>query len=203
MNLGGLGIPVLIQQPRRPLVHAQNDGLCKLASRSSRRARLKQTMAITLDLSPAVEARLIQQAQKQGVSVSRYIETLLENPTEGPIPNETVDRSPYVERLRPVLKKFDELPRLAPIQAAAESIGFDDAGLRVRWPKRQPAESATHRFLKPASFCTARWDRTARVSSMNSFPSPMLKSSRSFPPNPGWRSRPIDSSEKERAIRPS
>ncbi len=89
-------------------------------------------MAITLELSPAIEARLIQQAERQGVPVSRYIETLLENPAETSIPDEAADNSLYIERLRPLLKKFDELPRLAPIQPAAEAIGFDDAGLPVR-----------------------------------------------------------------------
>ncbi len=89
-------------------------------------------MAITLDLSPAAEARLIQQAQKQGVPISRYIETLLENPTDAPVTHEVAGNRPYIERLRPLLKKFDELPRLTPIQPAPESIGFDDAGLPVR-----------------------------------------------------------------------
>ena len=86
-------------------------------------------MEITLDLSPAVEARLTQQAGKQGVSVSRYIESLLENPAEAPTHSEPADDSPYIERLRPLLKRFDDLPRPAPIQPVAESIAFDDWGL--------------------------------------------------------------------------
>ncbi len=88
-------------------------------------------MPITLDLSPAIEARLIQQAEQQGVPVSRYIENLLETPLRQVSPSQKDGADAYIARVHQVLKKLDELPRLA--RAHADEIsGFDEWGLPAR-----------------------------------------------------------------------
>lgn len=98
-------------------------------------------MAIILKLNPAIEAQLIHQAAQQGVPVSRYIETLLENPTPAHVPppqeqqyDQKSPESAYLARVHQVLKQLDQLPRLSPPPAPSpdDILGFDEWGLPTK-----------------------------------------------------------------------
>jgi hypothetical protein len=88
-------------------------------------------MPITLDLRPDVEARLLRQARRLGVPVSEYVEKLMAD-VEGTPSRKQEDVEAYLNRVRSVLKKFDELPRLSPPLDADQIIGYDQWGLPER-----------------------------------------------------------------------
>lgn len=88
-------------------------------------------MAITLELKPDVEARLLQRAQQRGVPVSEYVEKIIADLEAAPARRQE-DIDDYLNRVRKVLKKFDELPRLAPPLDTDQVIGYDQWGLPER-----------------------------------------------------------------------
>ena len=80
-------------------------------------------MAITLELKPEIEARLVRRALQCGVPVSEYVEKLIADVDAG---RKHGDFEVYLDRVRNVLRKFDELPRLESSQTADQIIGYDE-----------------------------------------------------------------------------
>jgi hypothetical protein len=79
-------------------------------------------MAITLELKPDVEARLYGMRSSVVCSSAN---------TSKPTP-ERDDADAWLNRVRNVLKKFDELPRLAQPLDMDQVIGYDQWGLPER-----------------------------------------------------------------------
>jgi hypothetical protein len=83
-------------------------------------------MAITLELKPEIEAQLVRRALQCGVPVSEYVEKLIADVEAA---REHGNIEAYLDRVRKVLRKFDELPRLGSSQSADQIIGYDQWGL--------------------------------------------------------------------------
>jgi hypothetical protein len=84
-------------------------------------------MAITLDLRPELEARLLRDAEATGVPVSVFVENLIGDRLAAKAKEESPEA--YIERVKRILVRFDELPRMAPHLSAEEIIGYDEWGL--------------------------------------------------------------------------
>jgi hypothetical protein len=68
-------------------------------------------MAITLELKPEIEAQLVRQTQNRGLPLSEYVEELIADLYAKPGRKQDGTEA-YLNRVRKVLGKLDELPRL-------------------------------------------------------------------------------------------
>ena len=91
--------------------------------------RYSEVMAIMLELKPDVEARLVSQAEADGLPVNDYVEKLVQEHAGTRAPRETPQE--FAARLMRIVKKFDELPTLDH-RSADEIIGYDEYGLPSR-----------------------------------------------------------------------
>lgn len=87
-------------------------------------------MAITLELKPDVEARLVSQAEAVGLPVNDYVEKLVQEHA-GTSAQKSRTPAETRQRLVELAKRWHELPTLD-ARSPDEIIGYDEFGLPAR-----------------------------------------------------------------------
>ena len=84
-------------------------------------------MAITLQLNPEVEARLLRDAEAKGLAVSAYVEKLVERQSGAELSSKK-SSDQLRERLMILAGKWHDLPTLDS-RSSDELTGYDEIGL--------------------------------------------------------------------------